>query len=60
VCCDTLCDGPNLSCNLTGMRGVCSMSAAQTPAMSGWGLLATALLLLIAGTATLVRRDSHR
>jgi hypothetical protein len=61
VCCDTACDSPGESCSVTGNRGTCTtVSSAAAPAMSEWSLIATAILLLGAGVAVLVRTGSRR
>jgi hypothetical protein len=61
VCCDTACDGPGQSCSFTGKRGTCTtVSRSAAPVMSGWSLIATAILLLGAGVTVLVRMGSRR
>jgi hypothetical protein len=56
VCCDTPCTGPNQVCNLPSEPGVCTtITPAPAPALSGGGLLISALLLAGVGVLGLVR-----
>ena len=60
VCCNAPCTGPLQRCNLPDELGSCVSAAAPAPALTPWGLLATALLLVSAGVFTLRRRMRGR
>jgi hypothetical protein len=52
VCCDTACTAPGEQCNLAGQIGTCASTAAPAPALTPWGLLVAAVLLIsVAGFA---------
>jgi hypothetical protein len=52
VCCDTACTGPLEKCNLPGEAGKCASAAAPAPALTPWGLMVAAILLVsVAGFA---------
>jgi hypothetical protein len=56
VCCDEACNGPNESCDQSGMEGTCTaITPAPAPVLSGTGLLIGALLLAAVGTMGLIR-----
>ena len=56
VCCNAPCTGPLQRCNLPDELGSCVSAAAPAPALTPWGLIATALLLVSAGVWTIWRR----
>ena len=60
VCCNAPCTGPLQRCNLPDELGSCVSAAAPAPALTPWGLIATALLLVSAGAFTLRRRMRGR
>src|SRR5579862_468798 len=56
VCCNAPCTGPLQRCDLPDELGSCVSAAAPAPALTPWGLIAVALLLVSAGAFTLHRR----
>ena len=60
VCCNAACTGPLQRCNLPDELGSCVSAAAPAPALTPWGLIATAFLLVSAGAFTLRRRMRGR
>ena len=60
VCCDTACAGPLEQCNLPGRGGTCASSAAPSPALTPWGLVAASLVLAGLAAVALRRRMPSR
>jgi len=56
VCCNAPCTSPLQRCDLPDELGSCVAAAAPAPALTPWGLIAVALLLVSAGAFTLRRR----
>jgi len=60
VCCDTACTAPLEQCNLPGHGGTCAGTAAPSPALTPWGLVAAALVLAGIAAVALRRRTRSR
>ena len=60
VCCDTACAGPLEQCDLPGRGGTCASSAAPSPALTPWGLVAASLVLAGLAAVALRRRMPSR
>jgi hypothetical protein len=60
VCCDTACSGPLEQCNLPGRGGTCASTAAPSPALTPWGLMAASLVLAGVAAVALRRRTRSR
>jgi hypothetical protein len=56
VCCDAACNQPLQQCNLPGHVGTCSSAAAPAPALTAWGLMVAAILLVSFGAFALRHR----
>jgi hypothetical protein len=60
VCCDTACTEPLEKCNLSGQGGTCVSAAAPAPALTRWGLLVAAILLVSVAAFALRHRMRSR
>jgi hypothetical protein len=59
VCCNTACNGPRESCNVSGSEGICTMVQAA-PTLSPWAQGLTFALLVVAGWTLLSRNRAKR
>jgi hypothetical protein len=60
VCCDTACTSPLEQCNLPGRGGTCASTAAPSPALTPWGLVAASLALAGIAAVAMRRRTRRR